>query len=102
MNNNQSLDGIRNETLNAIARTELWFKTLLGCCGLAELVGLIAVFWMMDWNDPTHRLIFAATMLVWVNLALWVYTVAVQNRVGEQRILRAIEVLHEEHAEETN
>ena len=49
--------------------------------------------WFMDWSDPTHRLIFAATMLVWINLALWVYTLAVRNRVGEQRILRAIEVL---------
>lgn len=100
MKDDTSLDHVRGEALNAIARTELWFKTLIGLCGLAELIGLVAVFWLMDWSDPTHRLIFAATMLVWVNLALWVYTLAVRNRVGEQRILRAIEILHEVSTEE--
>ncbi len=87
------LDDIRSETLKSMARNELWFKLLLGICGIAEISGLVAVLWFIDWNDATHKLIFAATMLVWVNLALWVYTLAVRNRVGEQRILRAIAVL---------
>ena len=95
MNEKPRLNAIRNETLNAMARTESMFKISLGLCGLAELVGLIAVFWLMDWSNGTHRLIFAATMLVWVNLALWVWTLAVRNRVGEQRILRAIELISE-------
>ena len=94
------LKEIRGETLNAIARYEQWFKVLLGVCGLAEVVGLIAVLWFMDWSDATHRLVFAATMLVWINLALWVWTLAVRARVGEQRILRAIETLHDFNNEE--
>ncbi len=93
MNDQGKLNDIRSETLNSVARNEVLFKSLLGICGIAEVVGLAAVFWLIDWSDPTHRLILAATMLVWVNLALWVYTLAIRNRVGEQRILRAIEVL---------
>ena len=88
-----ALNSIRSESLESMARNELWFKILLVVCGIAEVVGLIIVFWLIDWSDPTHKLIFAATMLVWVNLFLWVYTLAVRNRVGEQRILRAIDVL---------
>ena len=93
MTNKEKLDAIRGETLQSMARNELWFKLLLGICGLAEVIGLLAVCWVIDWKDPTHQLVFAATMLVWINLALWVYTLAVRNRVGEQRILRAIDVL---------
>ena len=98
--NDNSLDHIRKETLNSIAQTELMFKALLGACGVAELIGLVAVIWLMDWSDPTHRLIFAATMLIWINLALWVYTLAVRNRVGEQRILQAIEIIHDTSQQE--
>jgi len=100
MTDNNSLDHIRSDTLNAIARTEKWFKTLLVLCGISEVVGVSAVLWLMDWSDPTHRLIFAATMLLWINLALWVFTVAMQNRVGDQRILQAIDVLHDDQTDE--
>ncbi len=100
MNDKNKLNRIRGETLNSMARTEMFFKFLLGLCGVAEVIGLVAVFWFMDWGDPTHRLIFAATMLVWVNLALWVWALAVRNRVGEQRILRAVDVLAETSDEE--
>ncbi|MEM9645111.1 MAG: hypothetical protein AAF989_08955 [Planctomycetota bacterium] len=86
----QQLDSVRNASLKAMARNEIWFKFLLVGCSVAEIIGLVAVFWLIDWSDPTHRLIFASTMLVWVNLALWVYTLAVRNRVGEQRVLRAV------------
>lgn len=97
---NEKLNEIRGETLNALERTEQWFKTSLLVCGIAELAGLVAVFWFMDWSNSTHRLIFAATMLVWINLALWVWTLAIRNRVGEQRILRAIETLHDSKHED--
>ncbi len=100
MNDETKLTRMRGETLNSMARTEMLFKFLLGLCGVAEVVGLVAVFWLMQWSDPTHRLIFAATMLVWVNLALWVWALAVRNRVGEQRILRAVDVLAETSDEE--
>ncbi len=93
MNNPDRLNKIRSETLKSMERNERMFKLLFGVCCIAEVVGLVAVVWLADWSDPTHRLIFAATMLVWINLALWVYTMAVRNRIGEQRILRAITVL---------
>ena len=93
MNDPDRLNQIRSETLKSMERNERMFKLSFGVCCVAEVVGLVAVIWLADWSDPTHRLIFAATMLVWINLALWVYTMAVRNRVGEQRILRAITVL---------
>lgn len=95
MSNEKRLNEIRAATLNSMARNEMWFKLLLGLVGVAETIGVIAVFWLMNWSDSTHRLIFAATMLVYITLALWVWALAVRNRVGEQRILRAIEVLAE-------
>lgn len=102
MNDQDKLNKIRGETLNSMARNETLFKLLLWICGASELAGMLAVLWFMDWGDPTHCLIFAATMLVWINLALWVLALAVRNRVGEQRILRAIEVLAEATDEEAN
>ena len=93
MSNQSNLDQIRRDTLKSMDRNEQWFKTMLAICGVAEVGGLVIVLWLMNWSDPTHRLVFAVTMLVWVNLFLWIYTLAVRNRVGEQRILRAIEVL---------
>lgn len=95
MSKKNNLNSMRHDTLQSMARTEFWFKVLIGACGVAEVVGLLIVIWLMDWVNPTHQLIFATTMLVWVNLALWVFTLAVRNRVGEQRILRAIDVLVE-------
>lgn len=103
MKQNERIDNLRGEALNAIDQSERLFKAVVGLCGVAEIAGLAAVLWFMNWGDPTHRLVFAATMLVWINLALWVAAVAVRNRVGEQRILRAIEVLHDAmHSESTD
>ncbi len=101
-NESKSINNIRSETLKSMARNELGFKVLLVICGISEIAGLVAVFWFIDWSDATHKLIFAATMLVWVNLALWVYTLAVRNRVGEQRILQAIDVLADTTDESIN
>jgi len=95
MSNDNHLREMRAETLDAMERNERWFKILLAFCGLCEVVGFTAIFWLMDWSDPTHRLVFACTIVIWINLALWVYTSSVRNRVGEQRILRSIELLDE-------
>lgn len=95
MNDDSRLDEIRKQSLDSIAKNESFYKALLVMCGLAEVAGLVAVFWFMDWSDRTHLLVFSATMLVWVNLAFLMWALATRNRVGEQRILRAIEVLHD-------
>ena len=88
-----------NSTVSNMARNEFWFKILFVCCGIAEVSGLVSLCILMDWSDQTHLVIFAATMLVYATLALWVWALAVKNRIGEQRILRAIELLLEEKGE---
>lgn len=100
MNDKEQIDKIRGDTLNSVKQAEMAFNFLLVLCGIAEVAGVVAVIWFMDWSDQTHLLIFAATMLVWVNLALWVAAIAVWNRVGVLRILRAIDVLAETSTEE--
>lgn len=95
MNIESRLDQIRNESLDSISRNESFYKALLVVCGIAEVVGLFAVFWFMDWSDQTHLLLFSATMLVWINLAFFMWALATRNRVGEQRILQAIGILHD-------
>ena len=88
-------------TINPIVDVPWRSSKLIGFAAVAVWT-LVAVLWLTDWSNPTHRLIFAATMLVWINLALWVYTLVVRNRVGEQRILRAIDVLFDSKTEESS
>lgn len=95
MNENERMSDIRKRALDSISRNELYVKLLLGLCGLAEILGLGAVFWFIDWSDATHRLIFVATMLVWTTLGFMIAAIAVRNRVGEQRVLQAVDQLHE-------
>ena len=101
MSRKNRLDNIRGDALNSMTRSEMWFKLLVVLSGLAEIAGLVAVFLLMNWGDPTHRLILSATMLVYITLGLWVWALAMRNRVGEQRILRAIEVIAETSNGET-
>ena len=102
MNRSDRLDEIRQQSLDSLSHNESFYKVLLVLCGVAEVAGLVAVFWFMNWSDPTHRLVFAATMLVWVNLAFLMWALATRNRVGEQRILQAVELLSDQMNEETD
>ncbi len=92
---NDALDHVRSQTLKRIETNRKIYLSMLVLCGLAELAGLICVLWLMDWSDQTHCLILACTMLVYITLGLWVFALSHRHRMGEQRLLYAIEILQE-------
>ena len=95
MNSPSNLDRIRNETLNKVDRNALWGKILLAVTVVVEWGGLITLAVIVDWSNRTQIVVFVAALYVYLTLAMWVWAQAARNRVGEQRILRAIQLLEE-------
>jgi hypothetical protein len=90
-----NLDRIRNETLSQVDRKALWAKILFAATAVVEWGGLIALAVIVDWSNRTQIIVFFAALFVYLTLGLWVWALAARNRVGEQRILRAIQLLEE-------
>ncbi len=95
MSSPSNLDRIRNETLNQVDRNALWAKLLFAAHAVVEWGGLITLAIIMDWSNRTQIVVFVAALFVCWTLAMWAWTLAARNRVGEQRILRAIQLLEE-------
>ena len=95
MNSTSNLDRIRNETLRQVDRNALWAKILVAVTAVLEWGGLIALAIIVDWSDRTQVIVFFAALYVYLTLGFWVWALAARNRVGEQRILRAIQLLEE-------
>ncbi len=93
MSNSTELDRIRNETLDKIQRNQMWFRILVAITGVIELGTFVALVVLMDWADRTHVVIFVASLLVYCTLGMWTWALAARNRVGEQRIIQAVELL---------
>lgn len=93
MNTTTPLDEIRTETLQEMERNELYFKIMLVISGVIEISGLVTLVLVMDWSNQTHIVVFVASLLVYLTLGMWIWALAHRNRVGEQRILRAVELL---------
>ena len=99
MNSAPELDRIRSDTLDKMHRNEFFFKILVAISGIIELSGLVALVLLMDWGNRTHIVVFVAALLVYMTLGMWTWALAARNRVGEQRILRAVELLERSVAE---
>ena len=95
MSSPSNLDRIRNETLSQVDRHALRAKILSAVTVVVEWGGLIALAILVDWSNRTQIIVFFAALFVYLTLGLWVWALAARNRVGEQRILRAIQLLEE-------
>lgn len=95
MNSPSNVDRIRNETLRQVDRTARWAKVLLAVTAVLEWGGIIALAVIVDWSERTQVIVFFAALFVYVTLGFWVWALAARNRVGEQRILQAIQLLEE-------
>ena len=95
MSSPSNLDRIRNETLSQIDRKAMWAKILSAVTVAVEWGGLIALAIIVDWSNRTQIIVFFAALFVYLTLGLWVWALAARGRVGEQRILRAIQLLEE-------
>ena len=89
------LDRIRQETLDAAARSERWFKALVTLAGAAELGGLTAYLLVMDFGDRLHWLVLIAAALVYITTAFWTWALAAHATVRSHRLLKAIDLLHD-------
>ena len=95
MSSPSNLDRIRNETLNKVDRNVLWGKILLAVTVVVEWGGLITLAVIVDWSNRTQIVVFVAALFVYLTLGMWTWALAARNRVGEQRILRSIQLLEE-------
>ncbi len=95
MSSPSNLDRIRNETLRQVDRKALWAKILVAVTAVLEWGGIIALAIIVDWSDRTQVIVFFAALYVYLTLGFWVWALAARNRIGEQRILRAIQLLEE-------
>ena len=95
MSSPSNLDRIRNETLNKVDRNSLWGKILLAVTVVIEWGGLITLAVIVDWSNRTQVVVFVAALFVYLTLGMWVWALAARNRVGEQRIFQAIQLLEE-------
>lgn len=96
-----------NEELQKLDIDQIWldevvYKVILVIGGVIEVGGLIAVVVLTNWSDPTHRLIFATAVLAFLSLAFSLAAIATKRQASEQRILRAIELLHEGQEKNSN
>lgn len=93
MSESEKLDAMRLAAIAEASEYEKWSKIALVVTCFCELGGGVAVLVLMDWGDPTHRLIFAATLLVYLTLAMFQCTIALWRQAGDQRILQAVQML---------
>ena len=95
MSSPSNLDRIRNETLSQVDRNALWAKILCAATAVVEWGGLITLAIIVDWSNRTQIVVFVAALFVYLTLGMWVWALSYRNRIGEQRILRAIQLLEE-------
>lgn len=100
MNTEQRLDALRTATLERIDRNDRWSKVLIAIAFLTEIAGLGAYLLLMDFEDRTHWLILLAAVLVYLTLAWWTWGLAAHANHGALRVLRSLDLLHEELREE--
>jgi RNA polymerase sigma-70 factor, ECF subfamily len=66
---NEALDQARIRALAEAEKSERFSRLMLGLAGIFESIVLIALFFAIDWGDPTHRVIFLSACLVYAPLA---------------------------------
>ena len=73
----------------------MWAKIFFAATAVMEWGGLITLAIIVDWSSRTQVVVFVAALYVYLTLGMWVWAQAARNRVGEQRILQAIQLLEE-------
>ena len=96
MNENNEIDFARMMALKNIERKEWSFKLLVGFIALIEGVLLFWLVYSIDWSNPTHRVIFIATMLVYLVLGLGIFALAIYQNINTLKVLKALDVIHKD------
>ncbi len=88
----QNLDEIRRRTLDRVDQAQGRFRMVVMATAVVELLLLLFVFYVTDFSDPVHRVVFACTMLVYLMLCMAVFALGAWFAKVEARILKAIEL----------
>ena len=76
-------------------RRERWGRLALYGAALLEALLLAAALMVMDFDDPTHLLIFLMAMLAYTTLALGLVALGARSSAADARLLHAIQLLDE-------
>ena len=82
---------VRLRVLDEMAHADRFKVAAIMAAAIAESGGFIAAFWLIDWDNQTHVLIFAMTMLVYLVLALGMIALGSHMSRNTLRIIAAIE-----------
>lgn len=67
--NDELMNRARQSALAEAERSERITRWLLGLAGVFEAAVLVGVLLVIDWSDPTHRLVFLCACLVYAPMA---------------------------------
>ena len=88
----QNLDEIRRRTLDRVDQAAKRFRMVIVAAAVLEILLLLFVFYVTDFADPVHRVVFACTMLIYFMMFMMVLGLGTWLGKLEARILKAIEL----------
>ena len=88
----QNLDEIRRSALDRVDQAAKRFRMVIVAAAVLEALLLLFVFYVTDFADPVHRVVFACTMLLYFMMFMMVVGLGAWFGTFEARILKAIEL----------
>lgn len=88
----RELDQIRRVALDRVDLAQRRFRYIVMTAAVLEALLLLLVFYVTDFSDPVHRVVFACTMLVYFMLVMTLFALGTYISKIEARILKAIEL----------
>ena len=88
----QNLDEIRRRALDRVDQAAKRFRLVIVAAAVLEAVLLLFVFYVTDFTNSVHRMVFACTMLLYFMMFMMVVGLGAWFGKLEARILKAIEL----------
>ncbi len=85
-----ALDSARKAALAEAERSERKARMFLTAASVMEGAVFLAIIFVIDWNDPTHLLIFLCACLVYGPIAFGMFALRSYIDVSTQRVLAGI------------
>lgn len=88
----QTLDEIRRRTLDRVDQAAKRFRMVIVAAAVLEAILLLFVFYVTDFANPVHQVVFACTMLLYFMMFMMVVGLGAWFGTFEARLLKAIEL----------
>ena len=93
----QRLDDVRRKALDRVDKSKKAAIGFLVGAGVLEGAALLAIFFLIDFSDTLHLLIFFCATLVYAPLALGLAALKAYIDLSTQRVLHAVELSVDEN-----